>query len=95
MNKNIYTNPGFIYIILALLMCSIYYGVEKANGHLEKTSKSILCSWSITSLIILAIILAIKKEQTENKASTKLIVFMYTILIGSLLSSSLIIYLAA
>ena len=40
----IYTNPGFIYIILAILLCSVYYGVELANGGLGGTAKSIIAS---------------------------------------------------
>lgn len=94
MNNTIYTNPGFIYIILAILLCSVYFGIEKANGNIQRTSKSILSSWSICSLFILSVILAIKKAYDDGKATTKHISIMYGICIGSLISSSCIIYLA-
>lgn len=90
----IYTNPGFIYIILAILLCCIYYGIEMANGGLKSTGKTILSCWSICSLVILSVILAIKKASDEGKATAKNIATMYGILIGSLLSSSCIIYMA-
>jgi hypothetical protein len=90
----IYTNPGFIYIILAILLCSVYYGVELANGGLGGTAKSIIASWCICSLFILSIILAIKKARDDGKATAKHVAIMYGILIGSLVSSSCIIYMA-
>ena len=94
MNKTIYTNPGFIYIILAILLCSVYFGIEKANGNIKGTVKSIIFSWFISSLFILSVILAIKKAYDDGKATTKHIFIMYAICIGSLISSSSIIYLA-
>jgi len=94
MNKTIYTNPGFIYIILAILLGSVYFGIEKANSNIGITAKSILFSWSICSLFILSVILAIKKAYDDGKATTKHISIMYAICIGSLISSSSIIYLA-
>ena len=90
----VFTNPGFIYIILAILLCSVYYGIELANGGVNKTAKSILSSWCICSLFILSIILAIKKAHENGKATAKHIAIMYAILIGSLVSSSCVIYMA-
>lgn len=87
----IYTNPGFIYILLALLLCCIYYGVEMSNEGLQGTGKSILSSWCVTSLIILAIILAIKKAQDNGKTTSKHIMIMYGLSIGTIVSSCLII----
>lgn len=95
MKHTIYTNPGFIYIILAILLCSVYFGVEKANGgFVGRTATSILFSWMFCSLFILSIILAIKKAQDDGETTTKHILFMYGICIGTLISSSSIIYLA-
>lgn len=94
MNKTIYTNPGFIYIILAILLCSVYYGIEKANNNIETTAKGILFSWSICSLFILSVILAIKKAYDDGKATAKHISIMYGICIGSLISSSCLVYMA-
>lgn len=90
----IYTSPGFIYILLAILLCSIYYGVEMANGGLKGTGKSILSSWCVSSFLILSIILGIKKGQDQGKTTAKHIMIMYGLLIGTLASSSSIIYLA-
>lgn len=91
-----YTNPGFIYIILAILLCSIYYGIEISNGGLKRTGKSILISWVLSSFVILSIFLAIKKAKDKGnpKVTTKHITIMYGVLISSLISSSYIIYLA-
>lgn len=93
----IYTNPGFIYILLALLFCCIYYGVEMSNGGIHGTAKSILSSWCITSLIIMSIILGIKKIQSNKPEliTLKHIMIMYGLSIGTLLSSSFIIFMAS
>ena len=62
----IYTNPGFIYILIAILLYCCYYGIEMSNGGLTNSSKSFLCSWSIVSLLVASIILGIKHKQKKN-----------------------------
>lgn len=92
--KTVYTNPGFIYIILAVLLCSVYYGILLANGGVNGTEMSIMCCWCICSIFSLAIILGIKKAQDDNLTTTKHTVIMYSIFLGTLISSSCLIYLA-
>jgi hypothetical protein len=93
----IYTNPGFIYILLALLLCCIYYGIEMSTGGLHGTAKCILSSWCVTSLIILSIILGIKKIQSKKPEliTSKHIMIMYGLSAGTLLCSFSIISMAA
>lgn len=47
-----FLKPWLWYIVSALLMCVIYCGLEKTHGKLGMTAKSILCSWSIISVIV-------------------------------------------
>jgi hypothetical protein len=47
-----FLKPWLWYLLCALIMCIIYCGLEKANGGLGMTTKSILCSWSIISCIV-------------------------------------------
>lgn len=91
--KSVYTNLGFIYIILAILLCSVYYGILLANGGVNGMEMAIMCCWCICSLFCLAIILGIKKAQDDNLTTTKHIIIMYTVFIGTLISSSCLIYL--
>lgn len=95
-----YTHPGFIYIILAILLCSVYYGLEMSNGGLGFTSKTILCSWSIISLLVMSIIFGYKAAKDAEDASgipdelkkVKSLIPMYLISVGTLSISSLCIY---
>jgi hypothetical protein len=90
----IYTKPGFIYILIATLLCCCYYGIELSNGPLVNITKSFLACWLITSLIIASIIFGIKKvQETKPELITlKYIMLMYGLSFGTLLSSSLIIF---
>jgi hypothetical protein len=63
-----YTDPGFIYIMLAILLCVIYYGLEEANGGLGFTGKTIICSWSIISLLVMSIIFGYKAAKEAEDA---------------------------
>jgi hypothetical protein len=92
--KTVYTNPGFIYIILAIFLCSVYYGILLANGGVNKNEMSVMSCWCICSILCLAIILGIKKAQDDNLTTSKHIIIMYSILIGSLISSSCLIYIS-
>lgn len=47
-----FLKPWLWYFLCALIMCSLYCGLEKANGKLGMTAKSILCSWSIISFVV-------------------------------------------
>lgn len=87
-----FTNPGFIYIILAILLCSIYYGLEMSNGGIDFTGKSILSSWSITSLLVMSIILGVKNAQEQGLTQSKHIILMYILSLGTLSISSLFIF---
>ena len=87
-----YTHPGFIYILLAILLCSIYYGLEMSNGGLNFTGKSILSSWSITSLLVMSIIFGVKNAQEQGLTQSKHIIIMYTLSFVTLSASSLCIY---
>lgn len=44
--------PWLWYLVLALIMCVLYCGLEKANGKLGTTAKLVLSSWSIISCIV-------------------------------------------
>jgi hypothetical protein len=88
----IYTNPGFIYILLAILLCSIYYGIEMSKGEIDFAGKAILSSWCITSLLVMSIILGVKRAQEEGLTHSQHIIIMYTLSIGTLLSSSLFVF---
>lgn len=93
----IYTNPGFIYLLVAILLCCIYYGIEMSNGALTNSTKSLLSSWSICSLIVASIILGIKHTE-KNKpelVTPKYIMLMYGLSIGTITSSLIIISLAS
>ena len=87
MNYNIL---GFIYILLALLLCCIYYGVEMSNGGIDGFGKSILSSWCITSLLVMSIILGIKRvqEKKPDLITAKHIMIIYGLSIGTLVCSS-------
>jgi hypothetical protein len=87
-----YTHPGFIYILLAVLLCSIYYGLEMSNGGINFMGKSILSSWSITSLLVMSIIFGVKSAQEQGLTQNKHIIIMYILSIGTLSASSLCIY---
>ena len=87
-----YTNPGFIYILLAVLLCCIYYGLEMSNGGLNFTGKSILLSWSITSLLVMSIIFGVKNAQEQGLTQNKHIIIMYVLSFGTLSASSLCVY---
>jgi len=89
-----YTNPGFIYILLAILLCCVYYGLEMSNGGLDSTKKSILSSWCITSLLVMSIIFGVKHAQEQGLAQSKHIIIMYILSVGTLSASSLCIYIA-
>lgn len=47
-----YLKPWLWYLTSALIMCIMYCGIEKANDSFGMTAKSVLCSWSIISLIV-------------------------------------------
>ena len=89
-----YTHPGFLYIILAILLCSIYYGLEMSNGGLNFTGKSILSSWCITSLLVMSIIFGVKNAEEQGLTQSKHIIIMYVLSLSTLCSSSLFIYFA-
>jgi hypothetical protein len=40
------------YLLSALIMSVIYCGLERASGKIGFTAKSIMCSWSIISLVV-------------------------------------------
>lgn len=88
-----YTNPGFIYILIAIMLFSVYYGIEKSHGNISNSAKSMLCMWSISSFLIVSIILGIKKQNDmyPETVNTSYILLMYSLCIGTLLSSSFII----
>jgi hypothetical protein len=89
-----YTHIGFIYIILAILLCSIYYGLEMSNGGINFTKKSILSSWCITSLLVMSIIFGVKNAEEQGLTQSKHIIIMYILSLSTLCSSSLFIYFA-
>ena len=47
-----FLQPWLWYLLSALIMCVVYCGLEKANNDLGLTAKSVLCIWSILSLLI-------------------------------------------
>ena len=95
-----YTHPGFIYIILAILLCSIYYGLEMSNGGLGFTGKAVICSWSVISLLVMSIIIGYKAAKDAEDAlgipdeqkKIKSLMPMYLMSIGTLSISSLCVY---
>ena len=89
-----FTNPGFIYILLAILLCSVYYGLEMANGGLDFTKKSILFGWCITSLLVMSIIFGVKNAEEQGLTQAKHIIIMYILSVGTLSTSSFFIYFA-
>jgi hypothetical protein len=88
------TNPGFIYIILAIILCAIYYGLEMSSGGVDFTAKSIICSWSIISLFVMSIMLGISKAEEQGISSSKYTALMYGLSLGTLSLSSVIIFLS-
>jgi hypothetical protein len=60
-----YLQPYISYMICAIVMCVIYIGVERANGPLGLTTKSILCSWSIISTGIIGALYFIQSQLTS------------------------------
>ena len=86
--------------MLALLLCSVYYGLEMSNGGLGMTAKTILCSWSIISLLVMSIIFGYKAAKDAEDAAgipyalqkVKSLIPMYLISVGTLSISSLCIY---
>lgn len=85
------TQPGFIYILLALVLCIIYYGLEMSDGGFSTIGKSVACSWSIISLFVMSIMLAITKAEEKGLGSPKYTALMYGLSLGTLVSSSVII----
>ncbi len=47
-----FLQPYLWYLISALIMCILYFGLEQANGGLGFTAKSVLCTWCIASTLI-------------------------------------------
>ena len=47
-----FLQPYLWYLICALIMCVLYCGLEKSNGELGFTAKSVLCIWCIISTVI-------------------------------------------
>jgi hypothetical protein len=96
-----YTHPAFIYIILAMLLCVIYYGLEEANGGLGFTGKTVMVFWTIISLLVMSIIFGYKaindKEIEENipledrkiKSLMPMYLMSYGTLVGSIVCVSL------
>jgi hypothetical protein len=93
-----YTHPGAIYIILAILLCSIYYGLESANGGLGFTGKVVLFSWCIISLLVLSIIMGYKAAKDldellpEEQQQIKSLMPMYLLSGGTLALSSVCVF---
>jgi hypothetical protein len=87
-----FIHPGFIYILLSILLCAVYYGLEISNGGLNFTGKTVLSSWSIISLLVMSIIFGVKHAQEQGLTQSKHIVIMYVLSIGTLSASSLCVY---
>ena len=85
---------GYTYVILAILLCTVYYGLEKYKDGINFTKKCILSCWAIVSLMVISIIFAVKLGDEKGKVQNKHIAFMYIISIGTLMSSSLCVNLA-
>lgn len=47
-----YLQPYLWYLLCAMFLCILYFGIEKSHGKLGFTSKAVLCSWCIISLAI-------------------------------------------
>ena len=47
-----FLSPYLWYLICALIMCILYCGLERANGHLGFTAKAVICCWSIVSTVV-------------------------------------------
>jgi hypothetical protein len=51
-----FLKPWLWYLLSALAMCVLFSGLEKANGKLGFTAKTILCLWvTISSVITVAL----------------------------------------
>ena len=55
-----FAHPGLIYLLLASILLSAYFGIEQDNGGLKFTSKSVICLWSSLSLLIVSAIYSMK-----------------------------------
>ena len=93
----LYTKPGFIYFLLAILMCCCYYGIELSYGPINNSAKILLACWIIFTIIITSISFGITQEQDINptNVSPKYIIFMYSLILGTLSTSSIILYFAS
>jgi hypothetical protein len=90
-------NLGTVYIFLAILMCSIYYGIQLENGGLQGAEIGVLISWIISSFLVASIIFGVLKTETEHpeKITSTEIALMYGLSIGTIISSSLTIFIVS
>jgi hypothetical protein len=61
-----YLQPYISYMICAITMCVIYIGIERANGPLGLTTKSVLCSWSIISTVVIVALYFVQSQISNS-----------------------------
>ena len=61
-----FLQPYLWYLICALIMCVLYCGLERSNGGLGFTAKSVLCIWCILSTVITVALFGIQSGAEEG-----------------------------
>ena len=60
-----YLQPYISYMICSIILCVLYIGIEKANGTMGITVKSVICSWCIISTVIIGALYSIQTQLTN------------------------------
>ncbi|AYV79962.1 MAG: hypothetical protein Gaeavirus3_16 [Gaeavirus sp.] len=83
-----YTNPGFIYVILALLMLSAYYIIEFKKGSTGSGTIAVVVVWACVALILTSVICGIQASKEQGLATPQNTAIMYGLSIVTLIISS-------
>jgi hypothetical protein len=62
-----YLQPYLWYLICAMALCIIYFGIEKSNGKLGFTAKAVLSSWCLISLIVTSALFGMQSMITSGR----------------------------
>ncbi len=91
--SSLLTNPGILYGGSSILLFSAYLGVQASKNKISQSAtRSIACSWSIISLIIMFIIMGIHASEEVGIASPQSVIVMYLLSVVTICCSSIILY---
>lgn len=90
-----YLKPYLGYLLSAILLCVIYFGLERSHGTISFLDKSIMCSWSIISIIITCALFSIETSYEEfGTAPAQITAVTFGASIITLCASSSLVYCA-